>query len=342
MDYDDGSRSDLPLIVLHDGGAASVTARTALGRSARVTGALNSIDAYTVVEPKSKAGATWKSLTAAGPQERRTLAPGLAYIRLDGRVTAVPDRSVFQTGAPAAWNAGLTGRGVTTAVLDTGIDATHPDLSDAVIESKDFTRSPNGTQDGNGHGTQVASIITGTGTGRAFGGRYRDVAPDTRLLVGEVLEDSGGGAESSIIEGVEWAAARGARVISMSLGADATDGTDLMAQAVNKITGRSDAPFVIAAGNSGRTSDVNTPASANATLAVGAVDADDALARFSSRGPRVGDNTVKPEITTPGVEIVAARDRYRGGARGRRAPCPPGRDLHGHAARRGSGGHLAQ
>ncbi|MBQ1015864.1 S8 family serine peptidase, partial [Micromonospora sp. M51] len=127
------------------------------------------------------------------------------------------------------------------------------------------------------------------------------------LLVGKVLDDAGSGYSSSIIAGMEWAAHSGAKVVSMSLGGDPTDGTDPMSQAVNDLTAETGALFVVAAGNSGAARTVGAPGAASAALTVGAVDRADNLAEFSSRGPRLGDNGLKPEITAPGVGIIAAR-----------------------------------
>jgi subtilisin family serine protease len=221
-------------------------------------------------------------------------------IWLDGPVRASLDRSVPQIGAPEAWNAGFTGSGTTVAVLDTGIDATHPDLAGAVVKAENFSDSPNGADDYVGHGTHVASIVTGENA------RYRGVAPDTKLLNGKVLGDFGGGAESWIIAGMEWAAANGAQVINMSLGGSMpSDGTDPMSQAVNRITAETGALFVIAAGNSGGAP--SGPGAADAALTVGAVGYDDKLAEFSSRGPRWLDDAIKPDITAPGVQIAAAK-----------------------------------
>ena len=122
-----------------------------------------------------------------------------------------------------------------------------------------------------------------------------------------MLNDDGIGYDSWIIAGMEWAAAEGAKVVNMSLGGGATDGTDPLSQAVNGITAETGTLFVVSAGNEGQDESVGTPGAAASALTVGAVDRNDALADFSSRGPRVGDGGLKPEITAPGVDIVAAR-----------------------------------
>jgi subtilisin family serine protease len=194
-----------------------------------------------------------------------------------------------------------TGAGSTVAVLDTGIDATHPDLTDAVVGAHNFTDSDS-DDDRVGHGTHVASIITGSGA--ASGGRYQGVAPDAKLLNGKVLDDSGSGYDSWIIAGMEWAADSGADVVNMSLGSQGpSDGTDPISQALNRITADTGTLFVVAAGNSG--SAVGSPGAADAALTVGAVDRNDQLAGFSSRGRL--DGGLKPDITAPGVGIVAAK-----------------------------------
>ncbi|HEY7594511.1 MAG TPA: S8 family serine peptidase [Actinophytocola sp.] len=284
--YDDARRRDLPLIVDY----AGATPRAA---GAEVTRNLPAVSAVAVRADKSTL--FW---AGAGASARK--------IWLDGPVRASLDHSVPQIGAPEAWAAGYTGKGATVAVLDTGIDASHPDLADAVAGAKDFTGSETGTDDYFGHGTHVASIITGSGA--KSGGRYKGVAPDAKLLNGKVLDDFGGGQESGIIAGMEWAANSGADVINMSLGSPfPSDGTDPMSQAVNRLTQQTGALFVIAAGNSGGEETIGSPAAADAALTVGAVDDEDRLADFSSAGPRLGDGAIKPDLTAPGVDIVAAR-----------------------------------
>ncbi|TCO47393.1 S8 family peptidase [Actinocrispum wychmicini] len=262
---------------------------------------LPSLHGRAVREEKRRAGEFWKAF--GGPQ---IMAGGVERISLDRKVRASLDRSVPQIGAPQAWAAGFDGTGTTVAVLDTGYDATHPDLAGKVVGSANFTPSPD-TSDKFGHGTHVAATIAGTGA--AAGGTRKGVAPGAKLIVGKVLDDTGSGEFSWILQGMEWAAASGAKVVNLSLGGGPTDGTDDLSVGLNEISARTGTLFVVAAGNDGEegASTVGTPGSADAALTVGAVDRQEALAPFSSRGPRVGDLAVKPDITAPGVGIVAAR-----------------------------------
>jgi Subtilase family len=302
--YADASIGRLPLIVRYPGGQAPAVSALAGAPSVRP---LPSVGGAAVAADKGSLGELWRSVTAA-PAAARTptaaLGGGLAGIWLDGRVRASLDRSVAQIGAPAAWQAGYDGRGVDVAVLDTGVDAAHPDLAGKVVEQRNFTDATDSV-DRFGHGTHVAATIAGTGA--ASGGSRKGVAPGADLLAGKVLNDAGVGYDSWIIAGMEWAVTQGAEVVNLSLGGAATDGTDPLSEAVNRLTADHGTLFVIAAGNTGRDADVGTPAAADAALSVGAVDRDESLADFSSRGPRLGDDAVKPEITAPGVGIVAAR-----------------------------------
>ncbi|GAB3841836.1 S8 family peptidase [Dactylosporangium cerinum] len=219
---------------------------------------------------------------------------------------ATLDRSVPRIGAPAAWQAGHTGKGITVAVLDSGIDTGHPDLAGAVVGAQDFTGSASGTADGFGHGTHVAGIITGDGA--ASSGRYVGVAPDATLLNGKVLNDNGLGLESWAIAGMEWAVQQGARVVNMSLSGSVGPGAeDLMSETVDRLTEQSGTLFVVAAGNAGpNAGTVGSPGTAERALTVGAVDGGDAMADFSSRGPTNPGGALKPDVTAPGVDIVSA------------------------------------
>jgi hypothetical protein len=152
----------------------------------------------------------------------------------------------------------------------------------------------------------VASIIAGTGA--ASGGKYKGVAPDAKLLDGKVCESEVCD-ESAILAGMQWAAAdEHAKVVNVSIGGGDTAEVDPLEAAVNQLTAQYGSLFVIAAGNDGPSdTSIESPGSADAAITVGAVDSTDQLADFSSRGPRVGDAAIKPDITAPGVDIIAAR-----------------------------------
>jgi hypothetical protein len=108
---------------------------------------------------------------------------------------------------------------------------------------------------------------------------------------------------------MEWAAEQGADVVNMSLGGDDTPGTDPIEAALERLSAAPDGPlFVVAAGNRGpEAGTLGSPGTSPAALTVGAVDKHDAIAAFSSRGPGGGDHGLKPDVTAPGVDIVAAR-----------------------------------
>ncbi|GLF94648.1 S8 family peptidase [Streptomyces yaizuensis] len=246
----------------------------------------------------------WQALTRGGERGPRTAAPGIARVWLDGVHRAALDRSTAQIGAPKVWKSGYDGKGVTIAVLDTGVDGGHPDLKGRVTAAKNFSESRD-ARDRDGHGTHVASIAAGSGA-RA-GGTYKGVAPGARILNAKVLDDEGFGMDSGIIAGIDWAVARGARIVNLSLGGTDTPGSDPLETHVDRVTREKDVLFAIAAGNEGSgAGTVGTPGSAQEALTVGAVDGLDRLAGFSSRGPRVGDGGLKPDVTAPGVDITAA------------------------------------
>jgi subtilisin family serine protease len=300
--YDD-RRGDLPLIIKADGAGAS--ARATLASEGVVVRDLPAVGGLAVRADKDKVGELWQSLTQGAPGAR-ALRAGLSAVWLDGLRKPSLKESVPQIGAPAAWQAGLDGTGVKVAVLDTGIDRSHPDLADRVIATQNFTEGLEDDADRVGHGTHVASTIAGSGA--ASNGTYKGVAPGARLLNGKVCV-AYGCAESWILTGMQWAAEQGAKVVNMSLGGRDTPEVDPIEQAVQQLTGQYGTLFVIAAGNSGADASVGSPASADAALAVGAVTKQDELADFSSRGPRVGDGALKPDITAPGVAIVAANGK---------------------------------
>ncbi|WP_162794775.1 S8 family peptidase [Nonomuraea lactucae] len=291
--YDDAHRADIPVITE---GATAPGAATAQQRRIDTLG----LSAARVT--KAQAGTAWARLgQGAG---RRTLGASVSKLWLDGKRKLFLDKSVPQIGAPKAWEQGLTGKGVTVAVIDSGYDPDHPDLKDVVTQSVNFSDEPDAT-DTNGHGTHVASTIAGSG--QASGGKYRGVAPDAKLAIAKVGGQSGDISDSALIAGMEWAATKAkARVANVSIGGPDHQDLDPIEQAVNTLSQQTGTLFVIAAGNSPGKGTMNSPGSADAALTVGAVDSADQLASFSSQGPRKGDGAVKPDITAPGVEIVAA------------------------------------
>jgi len=141
----------------------------------------------------------------------------------------------------------------------------------------------------------------------ASNGARKGVAFGASLLNGKVLDDDGFGTDDTVIAGMEWAAQHHAKVVNLSLGEDVpSDGSDPASQTVDQLTAADHTLFVIAAGNSGP-APVGSPAAADAALTVGAVDGNDQLANFSTGGPRLGDDAIKPELTAPGVDIIEAR-----------------------------------
>ncbi|MFF4400273.1 S8 family peptidase [Streptomyces sp. NPDC001480] len=306
--YDDTRRGTLPLIVSYEGKSAqrrSTQKSLVTDADATVRRELPSVAGAAITVPKAGVDDMWQALTEG---------KGVARVWLDGRFKAPADEDgakageagggVAQIGAPAAWAAGYDGKGVKVAVLDTGVDTTHPDLASAVKASKNFTGTGS-TDDMAGHGTHVAATLGGSGA--RSGGRYKGVAPGAGILNAKVLDDSGEGSDSSVIAGLEWAAGQGAKVANLSLGQADTPGEDPVEAAVNALSKSTGMLTVAAAGNEGPDAGtVDSPGAAESALTVGAVDGEDRLADFSSTGP-TADNALKPDLTAPGVAIVSAR-----------------------------------
>ncbi len=308
--YDDAHAPALPLIVEYQAGTTASKAATPTG--ATRTSVLTSIDGAALSADKATAASFWDAITPAEVVPAKPVfTAGIAKVYLDGLVGADLAESVAQVHAPQAWAAGYDGKGSTVAVLDTGIDAGHPDLAGKVVSSTSFVPGED-VKDYNGHGTHVASTVAGTGA--ASGGVEKGVAPGADLVVGKVLGDDGFGQESWIINGMQWAANH-AGVVSMSLGdSEPSNGMDNpMDLALNSLSAQTGTLFVVAAGNNGGPGTIGAPGAADSALTVGAVDNTDQLAWFSSTGPRLGDSGLKPDIVAPGVDISAARSQYSPG-----------------------------
>ena len=191
--------------------------------------------------------------------------------------------------APESWDTTLGG--VRVAILDTGIDQDHEDISSKVVLDENFTNSPT-VDDLYGHGTHVAGIVaasTNNGIGVAGG------CPNCELISGKVLNDSGSGAYSWIANGITWATDNGAKVINMSLGGSASSRT--LENAV-KYAWNYGVVVVAAAGNSSNQSKTYPAAYTNA-IAVAATNNKDQKAYFSSYGSKWVD------VAAPGENIYS-------------------------------------
>ncbi|MFC4619439.1 S8 family peptidase [Camelliibacillus cellulosilyticus] len=237
-------------------------------------------------------------------------------IHFDRKINALLDVASPSLNVPPLNKTGLTGKGVTVAVVDTGI-YDHPDLNGRIIGFKDFVKNKTDPYDDNGHGTHCAGDIAGDGT--ASGGKYKGAAPEANLIGVKVLNQLGSGSLSTVMAGVDWCIKNkseyGIDVISMSLGSDATQSAadDPMVKVVEKAWD-SGIVVCVAAGNSGpEAKTIGSPGTSPKVITVGAMDdqntpdrSDDKVADFSSRGPTI-DGVTKPDVLTPGVNIISLR-----------------------------------
>jgi cysteine-rich repeat protein len=242
--------------------------------------------------------------------------PDVKAIHPDPEVKAILDSSVDYVRAPAFWtqHGGYRGAGRVIAVIDTGVDYTHPDLGACsavggackVRGGYDFENGDADPVDDNGHGTHVAATAAGNGS-------LLGVAPDASLLAYKVLDAYGSGLTSNVIAGIEAAVdpngdldtSDHADVINLSLGGPG-DPDDPGAQAVDAAT-TAGVLVVAAAGNSGGYYSIGSPGVARTALTVGAVSEDGVPPGFTSGGPIAVSFDLKPEISAPGVFICAAR-----------------------------------
>nr|WP_243315655.1 S8 family serine peptidase [Streptomyces sp. PBSH9] len=310
MGYDDEGTGAIPVIATYP--PARAKALPAAPRGAKKVRTLASVHGAALSADKDGVRTFWDAITRT--PRTRSLDSGIAKLWLDGRSDALLAESVPQVRAPEAWTAGFDGKGTRVAVLDTGIDTDHPDVKDRLVATRSFVPGEE-VDDKHGHGTHVASTIAGSGA--ASEGANKGVAPAADLLVGKVLGDEGSGADSGIIEAMEWAKAEGADIVSMSLGSPVPDdGTDPMSQAVNSLSADGGPLFVIAAGNAYGAGTIGSPGSAEQALTVAAVDKQDGRADFSSMGPLVRSHGLKPDLSAPGVDIAAAASQSVPGMEG--------------------------
>jgi len=225
-------------------------------------------------------------------------------------IGARPDRIFYimdseaniQINADDVWELDYDGTGVNVAVLDTGIDTDHLELSDSIVGCETFVDGITTCEDDHGHGTHVSGIITANGIDSTAKG----VAPNAGILMGKVcgpIGDGYGCYDSDIEAGIEWAVEQGADVISISLGSyevyggeDCDWANDGVANKVNWAV--SNGVVVVAASGNNYLSGVCSPACASGAIAVGAVNSMDEVAAWSNFGDAL-------DLVAPGVKIYS-------------------------------------
>jgi Subtilase family/Bacterial Ig domain len=194
-----------------------------------------------------------------------------------------------RAGVPAAWGLS-TGAGITVGIVDTGVDATHPDLQGQLLPGYDFLNDDPDPKDDNGHGTRMSGIV-GALCNNAEG--VCGIAPAAKVLPVKVLDAQGYGPYSAVANGIIYAVDHGARVINLSLVGTAP--SSILQAAVDYATAH-DVVLVAAAGNYG-TDAPGYPAASNGAVAVAAINDADAHPSFSNYGAWVN-------VSAPGVDIV--------------------------------------
>jgi len=253
--------------------------------------------------------------------------PNIKRVVKNRIVQAVLMDSVPLIRANEVWNLGYTGLGIKIAIIDTGVDYTHPDLGGCfgagckVAGGYDFVNNDNDPKDDHFHGTHVASIAAGQGT-------LNGVAKDAKIYAYKVLTSDGWGYWDWVIAGIERAVQDNVDIISMSLGGYCelyreSCGPDDPVSVASDRAAFSGVVVVVAAGNEWDQGSIDTPGTSRKAITVGATYKRDysgfywgddnprvnQIPSFSSKGPVIGDNfgLVKPDVVAPGAIICASR-----------------------------------
>jgi len=254
--------------------------------------------------------------------------PQISKIIPNEKVHLFLDESVPYIHVPEVWNEldsqgrQITGKDIKIAIIDTGVDYTHPDLGGCfgtgckVVGGYDFINNDSDPMDDHFHGTHVAATAAGNGT-------LKGVAPDAQIYAFKVLNSQGSGTLSELLMAYDSLIDLNSNGIPLE---DDEDFVDIFSMSLGFTGGNSDSEIslatdslidlglvgVIAAGNNGAYGQytVGSPGTSRKAITIGAMNiSDENIASFSSRGPVLNENDtlIKPDILAPGVNICAAK-----------------------------------
>ena len=227
--------------------------------------------------PRPRAGGPAAALV---PLRLNPLAPNPSPFRAEN----AESRDLMRVGD--LWKAGMDGSGATVAIIDTGVDETHPDLKGRIVHYEDLTGE--GGKDVEGHGTHVAGSIGGSGA--ASDGKYAGMAPKTKFVVFKVFDKDGNTSEDTILAAMDKASKLPKdlrpQVLNMSLGGPGDPESDPIAAMANRLTLTDNILVVASAGNDGPgRGTVGSPGNAEFALSVSGTDKKGNPAWYASRGP---------------------------------------------------------
>jgi len=225
--------------------------------------------------------------------------------------TAAAESNVARVNAPAVWDLGDLGQGVVVANMDSGVDATHPDLAGSWRGGSNSWYDPNGQHpttptDISGHGTWTMGVMVGG----SAGGTGVGVAPGAKWIAVKIFNDRGSATIANIHRGYQWlldpdgnpSTADAPNVVNNSWGLT-SGGCSLEFQLDLRSLRNAGILPVFSGGNNSYTTGGFSPANNPEAFAVGATDANDARASFSSRGPSACDGSTYPDVVAPGVNV---------------------------------------
>lgn len=219
--------------------------------------------------------------------------------------TAEATWGIDATGVSAS---SYTGKGIKIAVLDTGFDSAHPDFAGRNVVAQSFVPGET-SQDGNGHGTHCIGTAAGP-MASSHHPRY-GCAVDAEIFAGKVLSNAGSGRESWILAGMNWAIESGCHVISMSLGRSVDQGEkpDPLYEQAGQLALENGSIIIAASGNDsarqfGHIAPVNAPANSQSIMAVGSVDNQMKISRFSCGG--INGDGGEVNLCAPGEDVLSS------------------------------------